>query len=91
MPSNRLLTRDWCTQSGAQEIAAQVRRYWAEQGYNNVQTTVEKLSLHDRDTSYVVRSNLIGGLPPGQAEIKHPGSRAFQQMPMPRKALKGIN
>lgn len=55
---------DFVTVGGAEELAARIRAYWADRGYE-VQTTVEPFTRIEgkAETFYVVRSDMVGGLP----------------------------
>jgi hypothetical protein len=50
----------------AQKFARRVEQYWAEHGHLNVHCCVERISEgRNHQAVYVIRSNLIRGLPPG--------------------------
>jgi hypothetical protein len=51
----------------AQRLARSIERYWAEHGHSTVSCRVERVSVGvNRHTVYVVKSNLMRGLPPEQ-------------------------
>jgi hypothetical protein len=59
--------KDWSTSDGARELAARIRGYWLERGYDNVFTEVHMsgLSSCNRHRSvYGVTSNMKNGYPP---------------------------
>ncbi len=57
------------TLAGAERLAAVIRGYWQERGYGDVLTGVISVSRRDDGKAPVagIRSNLVGGLPPGMA------------------------
>lgn len=54
---------------GASRLAVRITQYWNERGYPGIRTKVEEIpgAIYDSHTIYVVRSNMIGGLPPQRA------------------------
>jgi hypothetical protein len=51
----------------AKAIAQEIRRYWHSRGYPEVETRVEPFrpsETHHNVSGFVVRSNLVNGLPP---------------------------
>jgi hypothetical protein len=59
--------KDYLTQSGATDLAAIIHKHWAEKGHL-VHVRVEKqqatLNQSSRADIWVIRSNLVSGLPP---------------------------
>ena len=61
---------EFCTRDGAIRLAAKIYEYWQSQGYT-VHTTVEQMKNVSFSKGlnvdvWVVRSNLINGVPPEQ-------------------------
>lgn len=54
--------RDFETDEGARELARRIRKVWAEQGHT-VEGRIEKQSRGSSGSVYVVRTNLINGVP----------------------------
>jgi hypothetical protein len=49
----------------AKNVGRQIEIYCADLGHSNVRRWVERVSAErNRDSSYEIRSNLVGGLPP---------------------------
>lgn len=58
-PSNTL------DRSGANHIAYEIERIWRAHGWDGMRARVEEMSVHhSRKAMFVVRSNLIDGVPP---------------------------
>lgn len=56
---------DYSSRAGAEQLAEQLTAFWHARGYRQVQFWVEP--LHEprcRHITYVVRGNLVRGLPP---------------------------
>jgi hypothetical protein len=51
---------DRCSEIGAQQLVSAIHRYWAARGVDTVRCRIEQRGL-----LFVVRGNLIAGLPPG--------------------------
>jgi hypothetical protein len=68
-------TRDLTTQAGAETLAAELNAWWHRRGYTNVQHWAEWLAfarkrgdqLGRSSGTWVVRSNLINGMPHAEA------------------------
>lgn len=58
---------DHLTQDGAKRLAVRLQQAWHDRGYDNVMFWHEKAHMHNTQSYYVVRCNLIGGLPPSVA------------------------
>jgi hypothetical protein len=63
------LEPDYCTQEGAEGLVKALTAYWTAKGYTTHKFWVEgakepSKSLHMRHSMWVVRCNLINGLPP---------------------------
>ena len=61
---------EWCTREGAEALKAKIEAYWAERG-EHVQVWTEQRGFESalRGAHFVVRSNLVSGLPsPAQIE-----------------------
>lgn len=60
---------DFVTIGGAEDLAARIRTYWAERGYD-VQTRVEPFTRTEgkTETLFVVRSDMVCGLPQRRAQ-----------------------
>lgn len=56
---------DSLSRAAAKRLSGLILRYWAERGFRTVRCAQERLHLAaDGEIRWVVRSNLIGGLPP---------------------------
>jgi hypothetical protein len=55
--------RDWSSKPGAEALAADIRRFWASFGYADIVVWVEA-KRGGKDPLWIVRSRLLGGLPP---------------------------
>lgn len=55
---------EWCTRKGAEALKAKIEAYWQEKG-RPVQVWIEPrgFAVSLRGSHYVVRSDLVGGLP----------------------------
>lgn len=53
-----------CSQSGAQSLAARLAAYWHAQGYPKAKHWTEAVNPDLVGTIWVVRSNLVNGMPP---------------------------
>lgn len=52
---------------GAHRLAANIRAYWASEGYATPAVRVEQISsTNNKDAYYVVRSDMVGGMPAGK-------------------------
>ncbi len=56
---------DALTRAGAHEIAERIQRYWALQLFRPPNVWIEQ--DHSRESIFVVRSDMVGGLPPGES------------------------
>jgi hypothetical protein len=58
--------RDFCIERGARELAHKIEQAWHEAGHLGVRAWVEKEPTTDRHghAIYVVKSNLVRGMPP---------------------------
>jgi len=54
--------------AGAVELARRIRAYWLDRGYA-IKTRVESLETDKHSTVYVVRSDLVTGLPPKESKV----------------------
>jgi hypothetical protein len=67
---------EYLDNAGAHLLAARIKEYWRVRGHLNVTTwvvTPKNLGLEegaspDRVSTFGVRSNLVGGLPPGSGK-----------------------
>ena len=59
-----LTETDTLSRDGAQRLAAELRDYWLQRGYT-VKTAVEQQVRADREAYWVVRTDMVAGLPPG--------------------------
>lgn len=69
-PKTPQASRNWCDREGAYALKAQIEAYWRERGHA-VQVWIEEkpYSMTMRGTHFVVRSNIVSGLPsPAQIE-----------------------
>lgn len=73
---------DLFTQHGAERLAVTIERQWAQAGHAGVKCRIEPMSVKARGRGtriYVVRSNLVNGLPPSRqvisAGIKRQGAK----------------
>ena len=58
------IQRDYCTHEGATTIARQIKEYWAKQGKHvNVQLQQEAFTMQMREAYWVVRSDMVNGVP----------------------------
>lgn len=75
------MTRELMTQEGATELAAELDEWWEKAGYTTARHWIEKAHPRRKANTrtsdqwvgegiWVVRSNLIGGLPPAPGEGK---------------------
>jgi hypothetical protein len=56
-------------QAGALELEKTIRKYWADRGYR-IETTIEPMTNRDSKAPvFVLRSNLLNGLPRRQSKI----------------------
>jgi hypothetical protein len=53
----------YLTLEGEQALASMIEEHWREHGHRNVKCRVEQQLTH-REPIFVVRSNLVRGLPP---------------------------
>lgn len=51
---------------GAHKLAATIRAYWVSEGYPEPKVRVEQVPPNAKDGYYVVRSNMVGGMPAGK-------------------------
>jgi hypothetical protein len=76
VPPAREVTRDHCSRIGAERLARELDEWWHSRGHPHVRhivtlaQRVPKKSQQGSDEEpsgkvWVVRSNLVGGLPPG--------------------------
>jgi len=58
---------EWCTREGAEALKARIASYWEDRGYP-VQVWIEQRGFESalRGAHYVVRSNIVSGLPSPQ-------------------------
>jgi hypothetical protein len=53
------------TREGAQRLAADIENYWVGRGYRGLQMEVAVFKdYHDHHPMFMVRSNMVNGLPP---------------------------
>ena len=71
MTMNLNRERDYTTHEGAKVLAKHIEQYWADCGYPGVKcrleskaATVDEDGRASRGASFMVRSNLVNGLPP---------------------------
>ena len=57
--------RDWFGRDGAQVLADEIELRWRQLGHTTVEVWVEPMDVHGG--GYMVRSNLVGGMPPGRS------------------------
>ena len=66
-PSNRK-PPNLCSREGAEQLARGLDAWWHSRGYTTVRHWTEQATLrtprHSAQQGWVVRSNLIGGMPP---------------------------
>jgi hypothetical protein len=55
--------RDWSSRPGAEALAAEIKRFWAAWGYDDIRVWTEP-ARGGRDALWVVKSTLRCGLPP---------------------------
>lgn len=57
-------SRDWCDRAGAEALKARIEAYWEERD-QPVQVWIEQRDFASalRSVHYVVRSNIVSGLP----------------------------
>ena len=53
-----------CNRDGAERLAQRIQRSWRDKGYAEADVWAEASSTDDRAV-WNVRSNLVGGVPPG--------------------------
>jgi hypothetical protein len=58
------VTEDWLTQAASARLATRIYTHWRALGHFNVRVWSELASSRSDRDIYVVRSNLIRGLPP---------------------------
>jgi hypothetical protein len=78
--------RDHCTMGNATALAARLTRWWHERGFTNVAFWVveEPIQMTRRgEAIWLVRSNLVGGLPPEAAPDDPKGSVAPAEPEVP--------
>lgn len=51
---------------GAFRLAATIRAYWVSEGFPEPKVRVEQISTNNKDAYYVVRSDMVGGMPAGK-------------------------
>jgi len=57
--------RNTFDRSGANRIAYEIERLWRAHGWDSARCRVEEMTVfHSRKPMFVVRSNLVDGLPP---------------------------
>lgn len=57
--------RDWCTQTGAEDLALAIQEHWAARGHKVTTRVIAVITSEQATRSiYGVRSSLIDGLPP---------------------------
>lgn len=56
--------RDWSSRSGASDLGRTIQRYWESRGYLKVQVTVEPISDYDNTSYFILKSNIVNGVPP---------------------------
>lgn len=62
MNERTMLFGDWHTRRGAHGLADRIRRYWAAKGFA-VEVWLVSGTVDDHGTMFMVRSNLLNGLP----------------------------
>lgn len=55
---------------GAYQLAATIRAYWLSEGFPEPKVRVEQISTNNKDAYYVVRSDMVGGMPAGKRSKK---------------------
>ena len=63
------MEHEYLTKKQAEQQAWRIEKYWRERGHA-VETWIETISLRGTEhgkSAYVVRSSLVGGLPPAAA------------------------
>lgn len=81
-------TEDLLTYDGAHKLASIIRARWAECGHS-VQTFVIQEGLDRGNGLFVVRTNLLNGLPP--VPIRPAASRAPEGSSLPSDANRGTS
>lgn len=51
---------------GAHKLAATIRAFWKSEGYPEPKVRVEQIPPSGKDAYYVVRSDMVGGMPAGK-------------------------
>lgn len=63
-PGRNHTVPDFCTKDGAFRLAKRIQQKWHDLGHANVRVWVCDAAEESRHGLYVVRSNLVNGLPP---------------------------
>lgn len=63
MPSPLPADTDLLREPGARRLADAIREYWRTEGFPEPKVRVEQHPSHGKDAYYVVRSDMVGGMP----------------------------